>query len=95
MSFIEAVGTQMSSDSPTSIDNKISLAEELPVIVKTDSRNDWDILSINIYCHIARIKGFLSKQATEKLVCGFIYNRLDYWNSVYVQAHPKSLKSGL
>lgn len=59
----------------------------LGVIMDSDLNFNSHIKTItkSAYYHltnIARIKGFLSKQDTEKLVCAFSFSRLDYCNAV-------------
>ncbi len=42
--------------------------------------------------NIAGIKGFLSKQNTEKLVYAFIFSRLDYCNGVFTGLNKRSIR---
>ena len=72
-------------------------ARNLGVIIDSDLNfnNHLKAITKSAYYHlknIARIKGFLSKQDTEKLVHAFIFSRLDYCNGVLRGLNKKSIR---
>ena len=72
-------------------------ARNLGVIIDSDLNfnNHLKAITKSAYYHlknIARIKGFLSKQDTEKLVHAFVFSRLDYCNGVLTGLNKKSIR---
>ena len=72
-------------------------ARNLGVVLDSDLNFNSHIKTItkSAYYHlknIARIKGFLSKEDTEKLVHAFIFSRLDYCNGVLTGMNKKSIR---
>lgn len=72
-------------------------ARNLGVVMDSDLNFNSHIKTItrSAYYHlknIARIKGFLSKEDTEKLVHAYIFSRLDYCNGIFTGLNKKSIK---